>query len=505
MIHMRIASNYTVNADINSTTNSVSNFPTTSTIIHHVQAFGLEVVCAIDVFFLQDAFQYNESSWVVSFSIQANDDNNFISRILKMQNSSLIIGNIEYILYFDKSLKDLSITPIDSAYLPCNPRAMHLFARPLRCPYVYLDRNRTKSLIKGLLCLREDRTFCFSDVDYDEDGDYLIVCADKWFKTESSKSTQKPGFDEVETILSFVCSLLSMISLCFTLFTFSCFSSLRTLPGLNTMGLSVSLLLAHGFYAYGQKQIYHKVICVILGILTHFLWLNSIMWMNICCVHMFRVFGSKSMYLSNKRNTFVLYILYTMVVSGIIVTMYILYQHFSISSIGYGGHICYINDNRMVLYFFAIPVALVISTNLALFVAVIIKISRLPNVSEAMSKQRNYMTIYAKLTTLTGITWVLGFIYQHALVKELSYVYIVLNGCQGVYIMIAFSMNEKVRQLYFEKFRFKRSRTHSDGTHTKETIVQSQKNGTKMFDELDKIKPDNNHGDFCILEENTNL
>ena len=496
-IHIGLKSNHTKDLCTNSSRDLLSCSPSFRAISQHIDSLGIERLCNMDIYAINNNSLQNEElewPWIVRFFTRANDTSVFVENILAIQNTSFTSGNVEYILHFEKDLNVLwtHYTKIDSLFSRCVPRETFSFSRLLVCPYVYVNRNRIIQVGKYRICIQEDPSVCFSYLDYDEKFDFVIICADKYFNTGSSKAPESHQ-DKIESILSFVCTILSIISLCFTLLTFFCFSSLRTLPGLNTMGLSTSLILAHALYSFGLNKVDHGALCIVLGILIHFQWLNSVLWMNVCCVHMFRVFGLTNFHSLKKRRSFSLYILYTIIASAIVVSMHIVVRYFTSADIGYGGRICYINDYKMVLYFFAIPVALVVTTNVALFVCVVVKLARLPNMSEAVGKQRDYMTIYAKLTTLTGITWIVGFIYQHILVKELSYVYIVLNGCQGVYIMIAFSLNKRVRNLYIEKFKFKPLKTRSDDTHTKETYTHS--NHTREH----KSNPD----DKELLEENT--
>ena len=140
----------------------------------------------------------------------------------------------------------------------------------------------------------------------------------------------------------------------------------------------------------------------------------------------------------------------------------------------------------MVLYFFAVPVVLVVSSNLIMFAVVVLKVARAPDMSDAVSKQRNNIHIYAKLTTLTGVTWSFGFVHQHIPIEALSYTYIVLNGCQGLYILMAFVFNRRVMDLF--KARMSRGQmstkltpkttcTHTFRTPKEEGVMEENKNG----------------------------
>ena len=134
---------------------------------------------------------------------------------------------------------------------------------------------------------------------------------------------------------------------------------------------------------------------------------------------------------------------------NIIISVY----HSDYEGIGYGGTICNITDYRMVGYVFAIPVGLVISANLALFIAVIVKIHRTPVVKSYTKSTRNYFAIYAKLSTVTGITWLFGFIYTFTDVEALEYVFIIFNAGQGAFLFLAFVCNKRVLGMYRYKLK----------------------------------------------------
>ena len=96
---------------------------------------------------------------------------------------------------------------------------------------------------------------------------------------------------------------------------------------------------------------------------------------------------------------------------------------------------------------FIVPAVVALLSNIALFSYVVFKIMNINIASEKMNLERNYFVIYARLSTLTGVTWIFGFI--NLLIRHdiLGYLFIVLNASQGVFIMIAFVLNKRVCSL----------------------------------------------------------
>jgi hypothetical protein len=128
----------------------------------------------------------------------------------------------------------------------------------------------------------------------------IRVCADEYLaraeqfscnETDCNLKPNKLNTDvDIKGILSFVCTVLSILCLLITLMTYCTFPMLRTLPGKNNMALISTLLCAQIIYQFGIGQTHTGLGCKILGALILFLWLASLFWMNVCSLHMMHVF-----------------------------------------------------------------------------------------------------------------------------------------------------------------------------------------------------------------------
>ena len=114
---------------------------------------------------------------------------------------------------------------------------------------------------------------------------------------------------------------------------------------------------------------------------------------------------------------------------------------------------CYIASSNMILFTFVIPIGCTLLSNIVLFCFVIVRIEILPDVNSAGGKNRNTFLIYIKLTCLTGVTWIFGFIYQWTLIKELSYIFIICNASQGLFIFLSFGFNARVRNMCRSRYK----------------------------------------------------
>ena len=331
-------------------------------------------------------------------------------------------------------------------------------SRLLVCPYINLQ-NYTTVLKKSTyeLCIVE-LDICFQQPDFKRSsGDSYQVCIDIFErKMKELKGTEKfrllASVDELEENMSLVCTSISISSLLYVATTFVLFKSLRTFPGKLMMILVFSLLAAHLLYQFGMFQTKHPILCRILGILIHFSWLLVMFWMNVSCFHMASVFSRVLPTEINTRSRLASYTLYVFLFSISIVGINIGVSYFQGKGIGYGDDICWISRRVMVGYVFALPLGLIIFSNLLMFLGVAITLYRRPNLQSSKHRNRQDFIIFIKLTSITGISWVFGFLYEWLSIKAFSYLFIVFTGLQGLYLMVAFSCNSRVRRLYRGSF-----------------------------------------------------
>lgn len=342
-------------------------------------------------------------------------------------------------------------------------------------------------------------TFFFSKIIHPKLNDSIFVCADEYFaQLQPENGTTLPqnrsdrsddGEDYQLAVLTVVCLVLSIVSLLFTFVVYCLLPHLRTIPGLNNMGLALSLLLAHGVTLINViADIELAWLCSALGVFLHFALLSSFFWMFICTYHMMTVFvkiRSRSPS-GHPLRTFVRYFTSTSLSSGMLVACTIVVVRVFGSgngSIGYGGSICYIQDSKMILYFVAVPLGFVLLANVTMFLFVIVKVVRMPDMAANSNHERKNIIIFVKLSTITGLTWIFGFLYQFTEVILFGYAYIIFNAGQGVFIMMSFICNRRVfdmlrnQTVLTKASRVTESTTfRSNNTHTPTTEPDNQSN-----------------------------
>lgn len=131
----------------------------------------------------------------------------------------------------------------------------------------------------------------------------------------------------------------------------------------------------------------------------------------------------------------------------------------------------------MILYFVAIPLGVILLANLAMFIFVVWTVARIPDMAKNSNRERKNILIFAKLSTLTGLTWIFGFLYQFFEVILLAYFYIVFNAGQGVFIMLSFVVNKRVLDMLHRRWR-KKSRKKPESINQPVTLSSVTGNGT---------------------------
>ena len=286
----------------------------------------------------------------------------------------------------------------------------------------------------------------------------LFVCSETYIQLFHVHELRIGGLktSDYAVIVSMLCVSLSLVCLLLSSITFCIFPSLRSLPGKNNLALIFSLLCAQTLYLIGSYAKFEQdsVVCITLGVCTHFMWLVAIFWMNICTYHVYRVFtGPVSVSTGRHVKTLIIYSSYVMTVSTILVLVNVLVSFLTsdYTDIGYGKISCYINSGTMIIFTFCVPVGFVVITNLVMFIICICKVIKTPKIRRNVKHERNDIIIFAKLSTLTGLCWVFGFVYILTDIEAFSYLFIISNASQGIFIFLSFVCTGKVMNMYRDK------------------------------------------------------
>ena len=399
---------------------------------------------------------------VFSAFIQFKNDISFADRLVDFHDSLILVqssgsselvetnnSNVKF-SYFSSKLQSKDVTFSTEIEVP--PFAYHqptleasiIVSIFLRCEMIELDLHDFDVNVNTSGIYFQELRYFLQKNDYISSNEsYIRVCAKDYIAATENIISDSSFF--FINVLSIVCACLSVVSLIITLSVYGLLTELRTQPGLNNMFLSMSLLAAYiGLFIGGVRSV-SGLWCSIIGLLVHFLWLNSAFWLNICCYHMFRTFGTIRVPIEKKTSW--MYHVYCLVNSTILININIIWSLSASggTSIGYGKHsaICYIFYPQMIGYTMTLPVGIVVASNIIMYGTVLYKI-RKDSFRTSAQTSRRHLSIYIKLLTVTGISW-LSYIPAILIRNDVfDAIASVLVACQGVYIMFAFVCNTRV-------------------------------------------------------------
>ncbi|XP_041347262.1 adhesion G protein-coupled receptor F5-like [Gigantopelta aegis] len=341
--------------------------------------------------------------------------------------------------------------------------------KQLSCPRVVLNTSHysityhdstpstkeNKASTFPVLVLLKTRNI-LKDEDFQEmDNGIVIVCLrdymDATFQMAVPCNNQRVVTQTIILgVLSFVCTSVSLFFLAMTFLTYCLFPSMRTIGGVCNMGLVATMFAAQSLFEFGVEQNEDVVGCQIIGIFIHFLWLAAVFWMNACTFLLFLKLSFPLKCRNVGRNLmkiFPLSALYANGASALIVCLNIIFNILSRGDIGYGGNMCYLNTMFSKIYFFKVPMGILIIINICLFTFTICRIRHHDSVSSTRESKINLFSC-VKLSVLTGVVWLSSYLYEISHTIAFAYIFTVLVGAQGVLFFFAIVVNRKGLSLW---------------------------------------------------------
>ncbi|XP_062611906.1 uncharacterized protein LOC134273720 [Saccostrea cucullata] len=252
--------------------------------------------------------------------------------------------------------------------------------------------------------------------------------------------------------LSCVCISLLFLVLAFT--TYCLFPSLRTLPGINNMILMIFLFLAQMLLIV--RPFFRSTGMVVLSALSHISWLLLFFWLQVCSFHMFRVFRQDRRTENSGsyiRKTITKYVSYAFGSSSFIVSCNLIISLIESNgkNTGYDNASSLMTHKISFIVTLILPLTLICLTNIMFYILTSYKIYSSPDI-ESTSRNRIQFTVYVKLFSLTGLSWLLQIVDTFIEVSILSYFVAILNGLQGFFIFLSYVCNKRVWNLYKKAF-----------------------------------------------------
>ena len=329
----------------------------------------------------------------------------------------------------------------------------------------------------------------FEIVHYDDLGRPLI-CPDN-ITTVIIKNRIVYSYPEGFLYLTYIGCSLSVIGCALVLITYGLFKELRTLPGKILMNLAATILMSNVFILAGgplTQAVRNAHLCTSVAILLHFIFLAQFTWMSVMSFEMARTFNrARKLILDSdelKRNILLTYLLIGWGVPLTLTLISIIVNYTADGLVLYGvledGRVgsCWINHSESVIVAFAVPLIISVVFNGVLFFFVSLLLCKASISQTKLQKQKNipYVRVNFAIFTITGLTWVFGFVALLAGTAWSWYLFIILNSTQGFIIFIAFLFSIKTLKLYLGLCGIvKEEKTSSKSSQKGQTSTSTQR------------------------------
>ena len=232
------------------------------------------------------------------------------------------------------------------------------------------------------------------------------------------------------------------------------YHELRTLPGLMLMNLIVALFFAQLLFVMNAWSLFETdpIMCLIMATAQHYLWLASFTWMGCMSLDIFRCLS----HAGTSVNTYSTpkYFKYLPVGWGLPIPFPLIANVLTISTSSYLTYStsgsCWMANSKGVLYLFAMPVFVVVGTNVILFIGSVCRLCNfMKNASFVGRKEDNkqHLAQCIKLSSWMGISWLFGIIPNFVGIDALWYAFVTANALQGVHIFFAFGFTGRAGAL----------------------------------------------------------
>ena len=299
---------------------------------------------------------------------------------------------------------------------------------------------------------------------YNSEGNPL-VCTNFTtnFTTELNETITRTlyGYPAAFAVLSYLGLSVDVVAAAILLFTYAAFAELRTFYGKLFMNFVLVLLLGDltfllGAAVYGVSL--EDVVCQVVAILLHYLFLARFVWMSLLSLNVARHFyHAVKLIVSEERESWRYLVLYMAAgwLSPLVVLIVTVPLNYAVSgTVGYGmDGLCWMNQTLAIIVSFIAPLAICILFTTGAFVFVCIILVKLykSDVNEDLKHRTSSHNcrVLVAVFCITGCMWLFGFL---ALIDSaLSwawYIFIILNTTQAVFLTLAYICTAKVLRLY---------------------------------------------------------
>ena len=397
---------------------------------------------------------HNATKSLFNFGEYLLSGNNGTSSISNTSQNSLVSSNltISICLRFKDRFKDCN----DGAYVPLSPTEYVVF------PNLTVYHKATKSFFNfGEYLLNENNgTRSISNTSQNSlfsSNSTISICLpfkDRFNRTEKIYVRNTTSYAlRILTVIGFSVSIICLILL---LITYGLFQELRTVPGMNLMNLSFSMLLSHLLWLIGSSHFTGTTACKVFAILEHYLFQVSFLAMSVVSYHSCYVFSQPfAGRVANKSlRRFIKYSAFVWLAPAIFVAICVTMDKTGAFLVDYGIN-CWLGNVDAKLYLFLLPLALLLVYNIFTFIRTAVSLYRHDRNTQVLQRKerKQNLLICTKLATLVGFPWLFAFIgIMFPDVEAFEYLFVVFACLQGLYIGMAFLFTKKTLNLYKDRW-----------------------------------------------------
>ncbi|XP_052069791.1 adhesion G protein-coupled receptor E4-like [Mytilus californianus] len=233
--------------------------------------------------------------------------------------------------------------------------------------------------------------------------------------------------------------------------------------------MAAVFLLAYVVFLAGIEGTENKIVCKIVAIVLHFLFLVGIHMMVAEGI----VHGKMLATVSTEQRS----ISPILLPIGWGIPVLIVAISMAVTKLeGYGdGKYCWLSTSNGLIWAFFVPCAVAVATNFVIFIFVVRKLFSIQVVKQKTKLQQliTGLRCFSVLAPLFGITWTLGFFSINEDTIFMSYLFVIINSLQGLLIFIVHGLlNPKIHSSWKRKLSvFRKMETFSTTTKTNEEIT----------------------------------
>ena len=294
-----------------------------------------------------------------------------------------------------------------------------------------------------------------SDFAVTQQGSLLVVCSEALNSVVNGTGEVDSLHDTIQTYLTVIGLSVSIACVVVTFIVHCIFPSLQTIAGKLLINLCVALLLAQLLVLISGFWSNEYIVCKVLAVCQHYSWLASFCWMNVFAVDVSVTFVNMKRGVTSpspRPKWMIAYALYAWGTPACLCITAVFIHVFTDLPFTYGWEtvptsVCWISTGIAAFYAFGIPIAVVVLINAVCFIITLVVFVHTRKQTEtATSSSSNAQTVLIafKLSTVMGFTWLFGFLANIGSLWFLTYLFIVFNTLQGVFLFTSFICTKRV-------------------------------------------------------------